>query len=107
MKSSQLLQAIFFVASRQKRETQTDIDLGDTGQAARAALQSPTKRARAPPRYRFRRHPMARPPAPHPDERARMNVLLGLDVLDTTPEEHFDGLVNLGKCASSSSPNSN
>ena len=35
-----------------------------------------------------------------------MNVLLGLDVLDTTPEEHFDGLVNLGKCASSSSPNS-
>ena len=38
---------------------------------------------------------MARPPAPHPDERARMNVLLGLDVLDTTPEEHFDGLVNL------------
>ena len=32
---------------------------------------------------------------------------LGLDVLDTTPEEHFDGLVNLGKCASSSSPNSN
>jgi len=45
MKSSQLLQAIFFVASRQKRETQTDIDLGDTGQAARAALQSPTKRA--------------------------------------------------------------
>ena len=53
------------------------------------------------------RHPMARPPAPHPDEQARMNVLLGLDVLDTTPEEHFDGLVNLGKCASSSSPNSN
>ena len=51
--------------------------------------------------------PMARPPGPHPDERARMNVLLGLDVLDTTPEEHFDGLVNLGKCASSSSPNSN
>ena len=46
---------------------------------------------------------MARPPAPHPDEQARMNVLLGLDVLDTTPEEHFDGLVNLGKCASSSS----
>jgi len=26
-----------------------------------------------------------------------MNVLLALDVLDTTPEEHFDGLVNLGK----------
>jgi len=50
---------------------------------------------------------MARPPAPHPDEQARMNILLGLDVLDTTPEEHFDGLVNLGKCASSSSPNSN
>ena len=65
----------------------------------------------APPRTPLRgivfRHPMARPPAPHPDEQARMNVLLGLDVLDTTPEEHFDGLVNLGKCASSSSPNSN
>ena len=50
---------------------------------------------------------MARPPGPHPDEQARMNILLGLNVLDTTPEEHFDGLVNLGKCASSSSPNSN
>lgn len=43
---------------------------------------------------------MARPPGPHPDEQARMNILLGLNVLDTTPEEHFDGLVNLGKCAS-------
>ena len=58
------------------------------------------ERTPAPPPFVFR-HPMARPPAPHPDEQARMNVLLGLDVLDTTPEEHFDGLVNLGKCASS------
>ena len=43
---------------------------------------------------------MARPPEPHPDERARLDTLFALDVLDSMPEEHFDDLVNLGKCAS-------
>ena len=42
---------------------------------------------------------MAQPPAPHPDEQGRLDVLLALDVLDTTPEAHFEGLVKLGKYA--------
>lgn len=42
---------------------------------------------------------MAQPPAPHPDEQGRLDALLALDVLDTTPEAHFEGLVKLGKCA--------
>ena len=33
----------------------------------------------------------------HPDEGERMKALLALDVLDTSPESHFDGLVQLGK----------
>ena len=42
---------------------------------------------------------MAQPPQPHPDEHGRLDALLALDVLDTTPELHFDGLVAIGKCA--------
>ena len=37
----------------------------------------------------------------HPGEEERMKALLALDVLDTTPEAHFDGIVQIGKCARS------
>tara|TARA_B100000795_G_C22535945_1_gene336956 strand:+ start:222 stop:371 length:150 start_codon:yes stop_codon:yes gene_type:complete len=47
---------------------------------------------------------MAQPPAPHPDEQGRLDALLALDVLDTTPEAHFDGLVTMGKCARAAEP---
>jgi len=34
-------------------------------------------------------------PAPHPDEHHRVDALLSCDVLDTEPEEDFDGLVRM------------